>query len=281
MLEEMIASSIIDASMHLPESVEKKIRKALKEERNGYARFALSKIVENIDIAAGEELPLCQDTGLLYVFCDIGKEARFSYKAFSFVLERGIRKAMKEGSFRPSLVSDPVFDRVNTKTNLPPVINYFFVDGKDITITFLLKGFGSENCSSVRMLRPTAGKDGVVDAVLDVVRTAGGKPCPPMFIGVGIGGTMDRAAILSKRALVSDERKKDKRYKEMEDEILRKVNDLRIGAAGLGGAHTALSCSICYEGTHIASLPVAVSINCWADRYTSLVIKGGYDEEDA
>lgn len=280
MLEDTIASAIVDASMFLPEHVEDLIKKAAKSEKNSYARFALSCIVENINLAREKELPLCQDTGMLYVFVEVGKDARFSYKALSGALEKGIKKGMKEGAFRESVVSDPVFDRKNTNTNLPPVINYFFVDGSDITLTFLLKGFGSENCSGVRMIRPTDGKDGVIDAVIDIVKSAGGKPCPPMFLGIGVGGTMDRAAILSKKALVY-EGKKDKRYKELEEEILGKVNALRIGASGLGGANTALSCSVLYEPTHIAALPVAVSINCWADRFVKVVVKGGFDEEDA
>ena len=274
MLEDTIASAIVDASMFLPEHVEDLIKKAAKSEKNSYARFALSCIVENINLAREKELPLCQDTGMLYVFVEVGKDARFSYKALSGALEKGIKKGMKEGAFRESVVSDPVFDRKNTNTNLPPVINYFFVDGSDITLTFLLKGFGSENMSRIFMLKPAEGIEGVKNAVLTAVKDAGPNACPPMVVGVGIGGTFEKCALMAKEALTRDVGSCSPvpYVKEMEEELLDKINGLGIGPGGLGGTTTALAVNINTYPTHIAGLPVAVNICCHVNRHITRTI---------
>jgi fumarate hydratase subunit alpha len=178
--------------------------------------------------------------------------------------------------YRRSVVQEPVYERTNTDTNLPPVIWWQPVEGSSLTIQILLKGFGSENCCQVRMLNPTCGEEGVVDAVKSIVQSAGGKPCPPIFLGVGLGGSMDRAAFLSKRALLRQvgQSNPDPRYAALEEKILAAVQQTDIGSGGLGGEITALGVAVEQEPTHIAGLPLAVSINCWADRKATVVWEG-------
>ena len=276
-LEKLIEDALYKAIRILPEEVEKAISKASGTESGEYARYAFEAIGENIEKARELDLPLCQDTGMFWALCRIGRESRVSLPVLEKAIVKGAGNAAKNGFYRKSVVSDPVYERTNTKTNLPAVVNYELQDGKDIDLYFLLKGFGSENCSSVRMLNPTAGEDGVVEAVADIMRKAGGKPCPPVFLGVGIGGTMDRAALLSKKAFFMSDG--NRRMKALSERIRNEVNGLGIGAMGLGGDNTCLSVSILSEPTHIAGLPVAVTVNCWADRMAHIVIKGGYDEE--
>ena len=239
-LEDMIADALCSAIRVLDPEVERAIVKAASEEKDGKAAMVFDAIVKNIAIAKESGLPLCQDTGMFWCLVEIGRSARCDMKS----LDRAILDA-----------------------------------GRNIDIYFLLKGFGSENCSSVRMLNPTSGRQGVIDAVLDMVKDAGGKPCPPMFLGIGIGGTLDRAALLSKKALVSPSGKKE--YRMLSKEILTAVNELGIGAGGLGGSHTALYAGIAEEPTHIAGLPVALTVNCWADRKVHIVVEGGFDEKDS
>ncbi len=268
----LLKEKVIKAARVLPEDIEEKLRKAYLSEDKEEARIVLKAILDNISIAGETGLPLCQDTGLFWCLVTYAKGSPYPLSFLTEALNDALLMAADEGYFRKSVVSEPVFDRVNTGTNLPPVINMEETDGALSHIDILLKGFGSENCSALRMLNPTAGKDGVLNAVLDMVREAGGKPCPPMFLGIGIGGTADRAAFLSKKALIRKVRHNDERYNDLEDEILERVNGLKIGAGGLGGANTALEANILYEPTHIAGLPVALSISCWADRKVSLDI---------
>ena len=223
----------------------------------------------NISEAARTGLPLCQDTGMFWCLASVGRSSDVPLQRIEDAVIRGCGKAAEEGYYRRSVVEDPVYSRKNTRTNLPPVISYELVDGDAVVLHFLLKGFGSENCSSLRMINPTAGEEGVMDAVEDIVRKAGGKPCPPMFLGIGIGGTMDRAAFLSKKAFFADG---DFAFK---DKLLKRLNSLDIGPGGLGGSHTVLDASCVTEPTHIAGLPVAVTINCWADRKCSVVLEKG------
>lgn len=279
-LSKSIEDVLSKAVRVLPDDVEKAIREALKSERDSKGRLVLEKIVQNIGVSSSTTLPLCQDCGMFYVWVEVGDRARFSMSALENEIYKGCENAAKNAFYRKSIVNEPVFERDNSKTNLPPVINYELKRGSsDISIHFLLKGFGSENCSSVRMINPTAGEDGVVNAVLDMMKKAGGKPCPPVFLGVGIGGTMDRAAMLSKKALMRDvdSHNPDKRYHLLEERLIRKINALGIGPGGLGGDNTCLSVKIETAPTHIAGLPVALSVNCWADRKATLIIPGGYD----
>ena len=204
---------------------------------------------------------------MFWCLASIGRGSKVSIGALEELIASACMRAAKEGYYRKSVVSDPIYSRENTRTNLPPVISYECVDGDGVALSFLLKGFGSENCSSVRMLNPTAGEDGVVSAVLDMMEKAGGKPCPPVFLGVGVGGTMDRAAFLSKKAFFSSDGNN-----QLEARILSAVNELGIGAGGLGGNHTALAVSVLSAPTHIAGLPVALTVNCWADRKCTIRI---------
>lgn len=233
-------------------------------------------ILQNLEIADRTGLPMCQDTGMFAVFVDLGRDCPLKLAQIEKAINEGCLDAVQKAHYRRSVVTDPVFERKNTQNNLPPVITWTLVDGPSLSIRILLKGFGSENCSSVRMLNPTGGEKAVIDAVCDIVRLAGGKPCPPIFIGVGLGGTMDRAASLSKRALLRDARTEhaEPAYAKLERDILSRVQSLGIGAGGFGGSVTALHVAIEQEPTHIAAMPLAVSINCWADRKAEIVWEG-------
>ena len=283
MLSDLIEKRLGEAVRILPFDVEKAIEAALKSEDDPLGLTVLTRIKENIEKAKESPLPLCQDTGMFTILLSIGKEASVDLIYLISEIEKGCKNAAEKYFFRKSIVSDPIYDRKNTKTNMPLSLSSEIVDGSDITIGILLKGFGSENCSSVRMLRPTGGEDAVVEAVLDIMKKAGGKPCPPVFLGIGVGGTMEKAAFLSKKALLRDVgvENKDARYSALEKRILREVNSLNIGPGGLGGKNSCLSVSIEYMPTHIAGLPLAVSVNCWADRKVIITLKGGVYEENA
>ncbi len=267
-LAERIRDSLMHAVVELDDDVLDCIQTAFEQEECEAPKAVLQAILKNLALAKDTGLPMCQDTGLLLVFADVGRNCPLSLRKIEASIMEGCRMAVEQAYFRRSIVEEPVFDRINTQTNLPPVIWWNSVDGSGLQIRILLKGFGSENCSSVRMLNPTGGKEAVVEAVKQIVKTAGGKPCPPIFVGVGLGGTMDRAAYLSKRALLRDVRlsHSDPRYAQLEQDILAAIQGLGIGSGGLGGAITALHVAIEEESTHIAGLPLAVSINCWADR---------------
>lgn len=228
----------------------------------------LRAIKENIDIATSSRIPMCQDTGMFLVFCDVGRSGSIIPGICEKAINDGLLKAVATVPYRRSVVLDPLFERKNTQDNMPAVFHWALSDIEGLRISVLLKGFGSENCSGVRMLRPTDGPEEVIAAVTDIMRTAGGKPCPPVFLGIGIGGTMDDAARMSKRALLRDygTAHPDPRYAELEKQILSSVTGLGIGPGGLGGVGTALSVAIEKGPTHIAGLPLAVSVNCWADR---------------
>ncbi len=234
----------------------------------GAACFVLDSIVENADIARAESLPMCQDTGLVLVFIEQGHNIRVTGEPLDTVIRRAIGDAYRDGKFRASVVDDPLNGRRNTGTNLPPVIYHDAVPGSGLAISCLSKGFGSENYSRTFMLKPTQTKDAVIDAALETMKAAGGNCCPPVILGVGIGGTMDWAAKISKKALLRDlaDHHPDPFYRDLEAEILVAVNALGIGAGGLGGRNTALGVHIETYPTHIAGLPVAVSVNCWAER---------------
>lgn len=279
-LEEEIKDKVIEASRKLNPDVYEKLKKAYEREDGEEGRIVLKAILDNIGIASKTGLPLCQDTGMFWVLVSYASSSPYSLNELLDTVKSALEKAAEEGYFRKSIVSEPVFDRLNTKSNLPAVINIELIEGDVSTVDVLLKGFGSENCSAVRMLNPTAGKDGVVSAVLEMVKAAGGKPCPPMFLGIGIGGSLDRAALLSKKALIAKRVHDDERYDELEEEILEKVNALGIGAGGLGGKNTALEVNIEYEGTHIAGLPVALSVSCWADRKAHIEVRSQLWKED-
>ena len=269
--EEVIMDAVIEASRKLPIEAVKALEKA-REEENGNSKVVLNAILDNLALAEKLEIPLCQDTAMTWCWAEIGRNARLDIVKLEKLINSSLSKAFKKGLFRTSVVSDVMGERKNTGDNLPAVINYSLTSGSDITLHFLLKGFGSENCSSVTMLNPTAGKEGVVEAVVESMRKAGAKPCPPVFIGVGVGGTMDRAALMSKEAFFKRGRESD-----VEREIKERVNALSIGPGGMGGKNSCLGVFLKEEETHIAGLPVAVTVNCWAERKTEVVLVGGYD----
>ena len=267
-----VKEALLKAGVVLPDDVKAALEKAAGAE-TGRASIVLNRCLENIAVAEKEGLPLCQDTGMVLFFCEIGRDVRLD-GSLDRALERAVEEAYSEGFFRKSVVADPLKDRKNSGNNLPPVIYHEFAEGSEIRIHLLLKGFGSENCSRIHMLKPTGGREAVVDAVLATVREAGGSPCPPIVVGVGIGGTMDKAAVLSKKALCRslDSHHPDPWYDELERDLLMKINGTNIGGGGLGGDVTALGVKIETYPTHIAGLPLAVTINCWADRKGVVVL---------
>ena len=278
-LAERIRDALMHAVVELDEDVLDLIKRAYGQEEREPAKAVLDAILKNLELAKETGLPMCQDTGLFLVFADVGRTCPLSFGSIEASIMEGCETAVQQAYFRRSIVAEPVFDRTNTQNNLPPAIWWNLVEGSGLTLRILLKGFGSENCSSVRMLNPTGGKEAVVEAVMQIVQKAGGKPCPPIFVGVGLGGTMDRAAYLSKRALLRDVRQanSDARYAALEQEILASIQTLGIGSGGLGGTITALHVAVEQESTHIAGLPLAVSINCWADRKATITWKEGED----
>jgi len=233
-------------------------------------------ILENIKISHTTRLPLCQDTGMVVVWIAVGPKCQLGMHVIEAAVNAGIAEAVVQGYFRNSIVDDPLFDRINTNTNLPAVLHWTTCPTGDLSIALMLKGFGSENCGGVAMLAPTAGESGVLEAVAAIVRKAGGKPCPPIILGVGLGGTMEQAAWLSKKALYRPvgEPHPQARYAELECRILARVQEERIGSGGFGGTVTALAVAVEHYPTHIAGLPVAVSISCWADRKALLRFGG-------
>ena len=247
---------------------------AYKKEQSPVGKQVISQLLENNRIAAEEQIPICQDTGMAVLFVRYGDKVIIEDGSFKNAVESGVRQAYKEGYLRKSVVNDPVFDRINTKDNTPAIIHTEIVSGSKISITAGGKGFGSENMSAIKMLAPSYGKQGVMDFVLETVRKAGPNPCPPIVVGVGIGGTFEKAAILAKKATFRpvDTNNPDPRYAEMEKQLLEQINKMGFGPAGLGGNTTALGVNIETYPTHIAGMPVAVNICCHAARHKTVII---------
>ncbi len=263
----------IQANVILPEDVKNCIIKRKSEESWAPAREILDRIEENFELAAAENVPICQDTGVACVFLEIGQEVHVSGGDISDAVNEGVRQGYAEGYLRKSVVRDPL-DRVNTGDNTPAMIYYDIVPGDKIKITVAPKGFGSENMSQIKMLRPSDGIEGVKAFVLKAVEEAGPNPCPPIIVGVGIGGTFDKAALLAKKALLRETGtpSADPLYAKLEEELLEKINALGIGPQGFGGKTTALAVAVEHYPTHIAGLPVAVNINCHVARHKTEVI---------
>jgi fumarate hydratase subunit alpha len=290
-LQAAISEALLHASVHLDADLvhaldtmhaetERELQ-AVQHDDERYAPYAaslevLDMIRENLHIAEETGLPMCQDTGMIIAFVSIGPDAPFSMHDLQQAIMAGASDAVQRGFFRKSVVTDPVFERRNTETNLPPIIHWFPSERSGVTIQFMLKGFGSENCSSLTMLNPTAGEQAVVRTVVQRVREAGGKPCPPIVVGVGLGGTAERASQLAKLALFRPvgAAHPEPQYEQLERRIEEAVQELSIGPGGFGGPLTALGVSVEYEPTHIAGLPVAVAISCWADRRAVVKIAG-------
>lgn len=267
LISEVVARLCIDANYHLPPDMKKQIISSSKEESWETASIILDQIIENFNIADENLQPICQDTGLACVFLSIGQDVHIKGNLEDAVNE-GVRKGYSKGYLRKSVVSDPL-KRVNTGDNTPAMIYYDICPGDKIKITVAPKGFGSENMSQIKMLKPSDGIEGVKDFVIKVVEDAGPNPCPPIVVGVGIGGTFDKAAYLAKKALMRpvDQRNSEDFYAELEEELLEKINALGIGPQGFGGRTTALAVNIEKFPTHIAGLPVAVNINCHVTRH--------------
>jgi fumarate hydratase subunit alpha len=281
-MREIKASQIIDkvkelflkANYHIDPDLLKLLQKTLEEETSPIGKYVLKMIIENNKIASREELPICQDTGLAVLFIELGQEVRITDGDFAEAINQGVKEAYQEGYLRKSVVDDPVFERKNTKTNTPAIIYTDIVPGDKIKFMVMPKGFGSENMSTLGMLKPADGPEGIVNFIVETVKKAGPNPCPPTIIGVGIGGTADRAMVIAKKAITRKigEPNKSEKYATMEKEILKRINNLGIGPVGLGGNISCLAVHIDYLPTHIAGLPVAVNVCCHAARHAEGIL---------
>lgn len=272
-ITEVIRKLCIEANEHLPEDVKCAIKTARKEEDGEIAKGILDNIIENYEIADRENVPICQDTGMAVVFMEIGQDVHITGGDLTECVNEGVRQGYTDGYLRKSVVKDPI-RRGNTGDNTPAILYTEIVPGEQIKITVGPKGFGSENMSRIMMFKPSAGLEGIKDFIIETVKFAGPNPCPPMVIGVGIGGTFDRCALLAKKALMRPlgSSNKDPFYADLEKELLLKINSLGIGPQGLGGRTTAIGLNIETFPTHIAGMPCAVNINCHVTRHKTEVI---------
>lgn len=273
-IKEMVKELFLDCNYYIGDDIKAALCKAEKEENSQRAKNVLNQIIENNSIAAKEEIPICQDTGMAVVFAEYGDKVIVEGGSFEESVQEGVREAYSEGYLRKSVVSDPVFDRKNTNDNTPAVIHTKIVEGENIKFTVGAKGFGSENMSKIKMLSPAEGIEGVKRFILETVFEAGPNPCPPIIVGVGIGGTFEECAKLSKRAIFQDmaAENPDERYRELSKELLAEINKMGFGPGGLGGKTTCLKVHILTMPTHIAGMPVAVNICCHASRHKSGIL---------
>ena len=272
LIEDAVYKAALQAGVNLTPSCVAAMKKARSAETNKAAKFALEKLIENSEIAVEQNMPVCQDTGMAVVLMEIGQEVFLEGKLLSDAVNDGVRNAYKDGYFRKS-VCDPI-TRKNTSDNTPAVIHTEIVEGDKISITFMSKGFGSENMSRLYMLKPAQGIEGIINAVVETVALAGSRPCPPVYVGVGIGGTFDTCAFLAKKPLTREigSNNPNKAIAQIEREALKRINDLNIGCQGFHGDTTALGVSCEYAPTHIAGLPVAVNIQCHCVRCVKVII---------
>ena len=272
-LTENIKDMCIQANHILSEDMDCRMREAVDMEESELGRQILNQLQDNLKIAEEDMIPICQDTGMAVIFLEIGQDVHFIGGEVEAAVNEGVRKGYVEGFLRKSVVNDPLI-RENTKDNTPAIIHYSIVPGNKVKITVAPKGFGSENMSRVFMLKPADGIDGVKEAVLTAVRDAGPNACPPMVVGVGIGGTFEKCAVMAKQALTRNvnEHSSVPYIKELEKELLQKINGLGIGPGGLGGRVTALAVNINTYPTHIAGLPVAINICCHVNRHVVRIV---------
>jgi fumarate hydratase subunit alpha len=272
-ITEAVARLCQEANFVLGEDVLAALKQALKTEGSPLGREALSQLIENAKIAKKEQLPLCQDCGTAVVFLEIGQDVHISGDLYA-AIEEGVRRGYAQGYLRKSIVNKPFSSRVNTKDNTPPVTHVEIVPGDKLKITVMPKGAGAENMSKLAMLKPGEGKEGIIDLVVKTVNEGGGDPCPPLIIGLGIGGTAERAMLLAKKALLRKvaEPSPDAEIAKLEKEILNKVNALGIGPLGFGGRTTALAVHAEVMPTHIASLPVAINLQCHSARHKEAIL---------
>lgn len=267
---ENIKEMCMKANYYLSEDMKDVLCQAAEKEESPLGCQILNQLKENLDIAGENQIPICQDTGMAVVFASVGQDVRIEGGVLSDAINEGVRQGYTEGYLRKSVVKDP-FIRENTKDNTPAVIHYDIVPGDTLTLTLAPKGFGSENMSRIFMLKPADGMEGAKEAILSAVKEAGPNACPPVVVGVGIGGTFEKAALMAKQALTrkAGEHSEIPYVKEMEEELLEKINGLGIGPAGLGGTVTALAVNINTYPTHIAGLPVAVNMCCHVNRHVT------------
>jgi fumarate hydratase subunit alpha len=263
----------MEANYHLPCDIRKAIEGYIESEKSPTGKDILSKIKDNYLIAEKEEIPICQDTGMAVFFVDIGNDAYIEGDTITEAINEGVRLGYTEGYLRKSIVEDPIF-RKNTNDNTPAVIHYSFSKGDKIKITIVPKGFGSENMSAIKMFAPSAGVEGIKEFVLETVDKAGSNPCPPIIVGIGIGGNFESCAELAKKALAREVGSKNANefYSDLEDELLSLINKTGIGPQGFGGTTTALGVSIETAPTHIAGMPCAINISCHASRHLTKII---------
>lgn len=273
LITEAVKEMCIEANHVLARDMEQVFNLAVKEEESPLGRQVLGQLKENLKIAAEDMIPICQDTGMAVVFLKVGQDVHITGGSLTGAVNEGVKKGYEEGYLRKSVVGDPI-QRINTKDNTPAVIHYEIVEGDAVDITVAPKGFGSENMSRVFMLKPADGLEGVKNAIITAVRDAGPNACPPMVIGVGIGGTFEKCTQMAKHALTRniEEKPKIPWIKELEQELLATINQLGIGPGGLGGRMTALAVNIETFATHIAGLPVAVNICCHVNRHAHRVL---------
>ena len=273
-IKNKVKELFLKANYHIDPDLLKLLQKTLKEETSPIGQSVLQMIIENNKIASSEEIAICQDTGLAVVFVELGQDVQITDGDFAEAINQGVKEAYQEGYLRKSVVDDPVFERKNTKTNTPAIIYTDIVSGDKIKLLVMPKGFGSENMSAIAMLKPADGPEGIVNFIVETVRKAGPNPCPPTIIGVGIGGTADKAMVIAKKAIARkiDEHNQNEKYAAMEKEALEKINDLGIGPAGLGGKTTTLAVNIDYLPTHIAGMPVAINVCCHAARHAEGIL---------
>ena len=263
----------IDANCNLNQDIETALQQGLERETNPIAQTMLTDILKNADIARNEQMPICQDTGMAVFFLELGQDVHIIGGSLKDAINEGVRQGYADGYLRKSVVADPV-RRGNTGDNTPAVIHTEIVDGENLTITLAPKGFGSENMSAVKMCKPSEGLEGIIDFVVSTVKNAGSNPCPPLVVGVGIGGTFEKCAYLAKSALLRevDSKNPDPYYADLEETLLEKINALDIGPQGFGGVTTALGVNVETYPTHIAGMPCAVNINCHVTRHVTKVI---------
>ncbi len=273
-ITETVAAMCQDANIYLGKDVAEALKSSLETEESPTGKEVLKQLIDNLEIAANEQIPICQDTGFAVFFVEIGQEVHLQGGTLEEAVNAGVRKGYSEGYLRKSIVDDPLYERKNTGDNTPAVIYTDLVPGDKVKISFAPKGGGSENMSAVKMLKPADGEKGLVDFVVTQVKSAGPNPCPPIVVGVGIGGTFDRVAVSAKKALFRPlgQPHPNSKYADLEKKILAKINDLGVGPQGFGGRTFALAVHIETFPSHIASMAAAVNINCHASRHLERII---------
>ena len=274
-IEDAIASMCSEIAVVYNRPIRRALEKAKEAETGERASAVMEMLIENAEIAEKENIPICQDTGMAIVFLKIGQEVHLCGGSLNEAVNRGVERGYGENYLRASVVADPLYERKNTKTNTPAVIYTEITEGEEVEIEIMAKGFGSENKSAVEMLTPADGEKGVIDFVVETVKNAGPNACPPFVIGVGIGGTFDYCAVLSKKALLrnADEHNPDEKFAKLEEVLLNEINALNIGPMGFHGKTTALAVQIEQAPTHIAGMPVAVNVCCHVCRHAKAVIR--------